>query len=172
MMKCTEILMKEHDLILERLGGLSGALDQPLTGSVKDIEDILSFITEYADAYHHAKEEEIYFKWMIEKEPGIEHGPIHCMLGEHNQGRELVSKAISDLELFKNGKSEVEEGLKDNLRAFVRLLTDHINKENQVLYMMAEQLNERTQDGDVKMLESFNMVEEKLGESVSAFLPA
>ena len=88
-MKTTQILMNEHQVILKELSELNSLLKQDHLENHKLLRSI-GFIQEYADNYHHAKEEEIYFKWMIEKNPSFKNGPIHCMLDEHDKGRIFI----------------------------------------------------------------------------------
>ncbi|MBW2188922.1 MAG: hemerythrin domain-containing protein, partial [Deltaproteobacteria bacterium] len=51
----------------------------------------VSFIRDFADAYHHSKEEDMLFVAMVEQGFPREAGPIAMMLHEHELGRSLVS---------------------------------------------------------------------------------
>ncbi len=153
--------MEEHKLILEKLDALKTTLVQPLNDTVEDVDKAISFIQEYADEFHHAKEENIYFKWICEQNPMFkEDGPVTVMLNEHDQGRALIKEASLALDNFKNGDNEQQSLVKSNLRNFIELLNDHINKENNILYPMAEDMD-YDGDGDNIMLPQFNKVEQE-----------
>lgn len=160
-MKVTDILRREHSVILQVLEQMQILFTGARYGENTDeILRYINFIQEYADDFHHSKEEDIYFIWMKNKNPSLEHGPLMCMLSEHEQGRILVKNAKIALDNFKasNDANNLIE-MKKNLMAFSQLLNNHINKENEVLYPMAESLNESALDGDELMLEKFIVIE-------------
>ena len=163
-MICTQILMDEHQVILRRLVSLANTLEEPLAHTTDVIEQDLKFIREYADKLHHTKEEEIYFPWMLTQDPALaDGGPIGCMLKEHDRGRDMIERASNALAAFQQSSEPGEEDiLKENLGAFIHLLVEHIEKEDNVLYQIAERLNESAQSGDASMLESFEKVNAEL----------
>lgn len=170
MMRSTEILMQEHQIILQRMSQLEEDLVNPLEDNVEIIKLHCQFIVDFADQYHHAKEEEIYFKWMLSKQPQLELGPIKCMLNEHETGRNFVRAAIEAIAEFETGKFESEKVAKQNLSEFVRHITMHIQKEDDILYKMAESIDSQVGDGDCKMLESFRKINKNLEPTVQSFL--
>jgi len=159
-MKVTEILMAEHQTILKELKDLEQHLGLASPSKERILKSI-DFIREYADEFHHAKEEDIYFKWMIDKNPGFKDGPIRQMLFEHDQGRELVTKAKKSLEDTTLDEDKQFELAKLNLLEFIELLREHIQKEDSILYQMAERTNSFHHDGDELMMPLFNKVNEK-----------
>lgn len=160
-MRATEILKEEHQMIIGKLEILRTDLDSPLNESILLVEKAIKFIREYADEYHHAKEEGVYFKWLCEKNPMFnEDGPVQVMLSEHEQGRELVENAITALEKFKKGDLDSETILKSNLLSFISLLIAHIDKEDHILYPMADDIDQiGDEDGDIIMLPEFERLE-------------
>ncbi len=162
-MKTTEMLMDEHKTIIKKLKELGELLIAPLVSdSITKIEMLMAFFTDFADTYHHQKEEKIYFKWMESKDENLKYGPLRCMLEEHESGRALIQqakKAIIEFKELPNLKKESEiVGL---LNQFGVMLLHHIEKEDKILYQMAEQLNEIDNDGDSMMLESFHQTNQK-----------
>ncbi len=98
----------------------------------------IDFIRNYADKYHHAKEEDILFVRMGEVGFSAEMGPVAVMLFEHNQGRGYVAGMEAANERYAQGdKSSIKEIVK-NARGYAGLLRQHIQKEDMVLYPMAE----------------------------------
>lgn len=162
-MKCIEILMNEHQKILKVMSNLEIYLGKE-NCDPDLIEAHLDFFSNYADTFHHAKEEGILFKWMIKNNPGLEFGPVAVMLHEHDLGRDLIKQAHDLIFKLKQSfeKTYFEE-LRERLGMFINLLRQHISKEDNVLYVMANNLDQRLNDGDEFMLPLFNAV--KLGES-------
>ena len=93
----------------------------------------IDMIRSYADKYHHAKEEDILFKYFDEQADIIK-----VMHAEHTRGRALVQEMLAALE--KRDAKTIAE----NLMAYRELLTDHIRKEDEILYpWMDNQLSTR-----------------------------
>ncbi|MCB9061453.1 MAG: hemerythrin domain-containing protein [Halobacteriovoraceae bacterium] len=160
-MQVTDILMLEHQRILSQLNDAEELLEKPLKENLGKLDNFLVFITDYADSYHHAKEEEIFFNWMRSKNPSLDHGPLRCMLSEHDSGRELITGIKQSLKSYINGDLVQEDFIHSRLSIFISLLRDHIEKEDRILYKMAEQLNDQFQDGDEIMLPKFVQVRKK-----------
>lgn len=131
----TQELRDEHDLILEwieligelvRLSRGSFA-ESPLAIHFPVVDDFLGV---YSDQFHHAKEEDVLFGVL---ERAISHcGPIPVMLREHAIGRALRTRMG---EAF---RARDLESLLGASRDYCGLLTQHIAKENDILYPMAE----------------------------------
>lgn len=160
-MQVIDILMLEHQRILSQLNDAEDMLEEPLKENLGKLNTFLDFIVDYADSYHHAKEEEILFNWMRSKNPSLDHGPLRCMLSEHDSGRNLIIGIKGALESYINGDLAKEDYIHSRLSNFISLLRDHIEKEDKILYMMAEHLNDQFQDGDKIMLPKFEIVRGK-----------
>lgn len=170
-MKVTEILVAEHKIILQVLAKMETLFSNARYGeNIDEISTYIKFFQDYADNFHHLKEEDIYFVWMKNKKPELEHGPLMCMESEHEQGRILLRSANTCLLNYSNNKdaSELVE-MKKNLIAFSQMLNNHIMKENEVLYLMAEELNLPLLDGDILMLERFTIIEKQNASLLSHY---
>lgn len=137
-MNISKKLMDEHQLILKYIDLFKRYLhhieqDSTRLDLLAMIPRFVDFIRNYADRYHHAKEENILFKYMAI--PGVltHCNPLPVMLEEHDMGRELVGDLLSAIE-SKRVDLAIEYG-----RSWGRLLSDHISKEDNVLYVMAEE---------------------------------
>jgi hemerythrin-like domain-containing protein len=108
-------------------------LDVESEGGRRLILDGIDLIRSYADKYHHAKEEDILFKY-FDEEADI----IKVMLQDHTHGRALVKEMLAALE-----KRDAKT-IAANLMAYRELLTEHIRKEDEILYpWMDNQLSTR-----------------------------
>ncbi len=135
MKNVTNELIAEHQNILKFIDTMLTECDQLEKGNETEkvfFDKAIDFIKNYADRYHHAKEEDILFKVMLEN-PGAMHcNPIPVMLHEHEAGRHFV-KGLEE------GLSEGNKGkIVENARGYGYLLQEHIYKEDNILYPMAE----------------------------------
>ena len=156
-----EELMDEHRVIERVLGIIEIAadlLDDDETVDPELFVDIVDFLSTFADKCHHSKEEKHLFAKMQECGASGEVGPIAVMLREHQDGRAHVRKMaeLSQKKMTKANKAAMAKAS----RAYVELLSQHIRKEDNVLYPMAKQI---LSGEDMKDLEkSFSEVEEKI----------
>lgn len=141
-MKAIEILVGEHDSILKMIEITTIILkkEDKTEINIDQIEDIIDFIKNFADKYHHLKEEDVLFMEMEKHGMSRDGGPIAVMLHEHDEGRKYIKQAVEAIEQLKLGDDKAFEQLKENLLNYCTLLTNHIGKENNILYPMAERL--------------------------------
>ncbi len=139
-MNAIEILVKEHDSILQVIEITQKILNtnDPAQVNINHVNSIIDFIKNFADKYHHLKEEDVLFMEMENRGMPREGGPIGVMLHEHNEGRQYIKQATEAIELFTAGDANAFESIKENLLNYCNLLTNHIYKENNILYPMAE----------------------------------
>jgi hemerythrin-like domain-containing protein len=141
MNKCVDLMMQEHELIVEVLASLKVMADKLAAGAEvarQDVADFGRFFRDFADKCHHGKEEDRLFVKMVEVGFPQEGGPIAVMLAEHDAGRQEVrgllaigsgSGALSRAEIARIVQYASE---------FVPLLYAHIQKENNILYPIAQ----------------------------------
>jgi hemerythrin-like domain-containing protein len=140
-MRPTEQLKEEHKVIkhmLNVLAHVSKRLESGGEVSGEHLERIVDFIRTFADKCHHGKEEDLLFKAMEEAGVPKEGGPIAVMLTEHDQGRGYVKGMAEAGAEFKQGKEGAGKKFAANARNYVLLLTQHIDKENNILYQIAD----------------------------------
>lgn len=160
-----EKLMDEHQNILKGIDLLAKNADRLEKGEKIDprfFTGAVEFIRNYADKYHHAKEEDILFVKMEKAGFPAQGGPIAVMLSEHDQGREYVSGLESANESYITGDTDATGNIVEYARGYVYLLKNHIAKEDTVLYPMARDvLGEK---GIEALIPEFDRVEkEKAG---------
>ncbi|HEY6913606.1 MAG TPA: hemerythrin domain-containing protein [Paludibacter sp.] len=141
-MQAIEILVNEHDSILRMIKITQTILENEDTDQVniEDVEQIIDFIKNFADKYHHLKEEDVLFMEMENYGMSRENGPIGVMLHEHDEGRNFIKQAVEGIEKYKLGNDSSFDQIKYGLLNYCILLTNHIGKENSILYPMAERL--------------------------------
>lgn len=119
-------LVDEHVLI-KRFIALIDPLCEFISASPevdsKLVLDCVDFIRGYADKYHHMKEEDVLFKKTGE---GLD--IIKVMLEDHTAGRNHVGQVVEGAQ--KKDKDRIIE----HLKAYKELLTQHIKKEDEILY--------------------------------------
>ena len=141
-MLAIDILVKEHDSILKVIEITQTILNTNDKSTVKldHVEQIIDFIKNFADKYHHLKEEDVLFMEMEKHGMPREGGPIAVMLHEHDEGRNYIKHAVEAIGKLKLGDDSAFEQLSKNLLNYCTLLTNHIGKENNILYPMADRL--------------------------------
>lgn len=165
-MKATNILMHEHRIIermLNILSHFSLCLEQHKQVSPKSLRMCIDFIKTFADTCHHHKEEGVLFAQMEIHGMPVNGGPIGVMLAEHEMGRNYVREMEKAIQDYENNKIGAEIEFVKNARGYIGLLSQHINKEDNILYPIAEDM---LSDMDEKIVELFEDVEKKLGEGV------
>lgn len=110
----------------------------------------IDFIRSYADKFHHAKEEEILFKYFDEN---LE--ILQAMHEDHRRGRNHVKAVLEGLE----GKDK--EAVAEHLLAYRELLTEHIRKEDEILYPWMDRSLSVSQVGE--LYARFQAAEENIG---------
>jgi hemerythrin-like domain-containing protein len=134
--KAIEDLMHEHEAILSSLKILDKISTDIENGSIPakaDLKDFIGFLREFADKCHHGKEEGLLFPALIKAGMPGQGGPIGVMLLEHVQGRGYVKEMSQALESGPDLKV-----FADAAAHYSSLLQSHIQKENSVLFPIAE----------------------------------
>ena len=166
-MKATEVLMEEHEVILRVLTALEKAVSKIPNGKFKPdfFLEAADFIKNFADACHHAKEEGVLFVEMASSGVPVKGGPIGVMLAEHEQGRQYTRLMREAAETWHAGDTSAVEAVKANGMGYVNLLRQHIQKENNILFPMADRtIPAEKQSG---IWEKFEQIErEETGEGV------
>jgi hemerythrin-like domain-containing protein len=166
-MNITDELKAEHRAIEDMLKVMESVCAKLETGvPVKPghIELILEFLREFADHCHHGKEEEFLFPALLDAGLPMHGGPIAVMLSEHEVGRGCIKGMRDALTQYSNGNQTAGAAFAKSAREYINLLTDHIDKEDSVIFVMAEDCFSESQKK--VMAEGFKKIEsEKIGVS-------
>ena len=172
-MKPTDILIKEHDAIMIMLNILEKVclrLDAGERVKDTDLENIVELFKIFADKCHHGKEEDILFPALEEYGIPNEGGPIGVMLSEHIAGRDNVKEMNDAIPGIRDGIEAASIEFVSYARNYVALLTEHIDKENNILFKMADiRIPEERQQSLLMDFERAD--EEKFGSGVHEKFP-
>jgi hemerythrin-like domain-containing protein len=161
----TQNLENDHVHILRLTDIMLAMVEQKCT-ETDHFELVVNLIRKFADGLHHAKEEELLFPLLGEKGFSPENGPVAVMLTEHVQGRNFV-KGISDgIVELKKGKNGAIQMVYENLSGYAILLQNHISKENNILFRMADQMF--SADEQRTLIEQFAVVESEADPEFNA----
>ena len=105
---------------------------------IEDLDEVVDLIRDFADGLHHAKEESLLFPLMAERGFSMTQGPIAVMLSDHVQGRNYVKGMAVNIDRLKNGDRSATQAIYENMLGYGELLTNHISKENNILFRMAD----------------------------------
>ena len=158
----TQVLIKEHQLILRMIALLEHNTDLLEQGAFRNWSfflDAVNFIRNFADRFHHAKEEDVLFVELVSNGMPEKQSPIEAMHMEHEQGRAYV-RALEDATL-KAAAGELGQVslIVENARAYAALLRAHIEKEDGILYPLAERV--LPEDVRATMLAAYKQAEER-----------
>lgn len=140
-MEATKILADEHRIIERVLTALQVAAERVSRGEEMRPAFFVNaalFIKNFADGCHHNKEEGVLFIAMNEAGMPTEGGPIGVMLAEHEQGRLFTREMKDAAQKWEAGDLSARAAVVQNALGYVALLRQHINKENNILFPMAD----------------------------------
>jgi len=133
----TQNLENDHVYIL-RLIDVMEKMVITISTDISHLETVISLIKNYADGYHHAKEENLFFPLLVKKGFSNVQGPIPVMLHDHAEGRNFVKGMATEIEAYKAGNLSALPHIYENMQGYIDLLRAHIGKENNVLFRMAD----------------------------------
>lgn len=167
MITATDTLRREHDAILRMLDATDEVVHRLDAGTAVEpriLEGLLEFFRLFADQCHHGKEEDLLFPKLHEKGMPREMGPIGVMLHEHEQGRAFVREMAQAAAGYAKEQPQAAARWTAAASGYASLLREHIFKENNILFVMADQL--LTLEEQRELSARFEKVEaEKMGEA-------
>ncbi|MBI4611694.1 MAG: hemerythrin domain-containing protein [Candidatus Rokubacteria bacterium] len=149
----TGMLREEHEVILRALALLERFSQRIEAGEPVDREGLAwlrDFFSTFADRCHHGKEEQHLFPALHRYGVPREGGPLGVMLHEHEEGRGLL-RAMAQGDDRETATA---------IRRYAALLRGHIDKENGVLFPLAEQL--LPDDEQRRLAHAFEAVEQEV----------
>jgi hemerythrin-like domain-containing protein len=162
-MKPTRELSHEHEAIKVMLRIMGGACDRIEAANAVDpdhLDRMVEFVQIFADKCHHAKEEDRLFPAMAEAGIPVQGGPIGVMLLEHAKGREYVRAVKAAIPGYRAKDKAAARQVIANARGYAALLGPHIDKEDRILYPMADQV--LTEAKQKELEKEFARIEEEI----------
>jgi hemerythrin-like domain-containing protein len=165
-MNATEDLIQEHHAvlvalrILEKVAAATGAKEDQASAH---LEQILDFFRGFMDRCHHGKEEDVLFPELERRGVKRDGGPIGVMLAEHEIGRGHVRAMTARLQELRGGDAGAAAGIVQHASAYHGMLEARIDKENNVLFPMADRLVDKAVAE--QLAEQFEVIErDRVGE--------
>jgi len=149
-------MVEEHVLIKRWLALIPKVienLDLESEDGLKLINNGIDFIRNYADKYHHAKEEDETFKYFNENLDIIK-----VILNDHAKVRNHVKAMLQAIE----DKDKII--LAEHLKAYSEILPEHIKKEDEILYPWMDRNLSTSQVGQLNS--KFNEIDIEYGDAL------
>ncbi|MDJ0522511.1 MAG: hemerythrin domain-containing protein [Planctomycetota bacterium] len=136
-----EVLEHEHRLISQVLEALEKAVDREMPADF--YKRAVEFIEVYATRYHHAKEEDILYRYLMDHGMPRDYGPLGIVLEEHDYGDEYVERMRTQL-----ADGDLP-GVVETVREWVVLLKRHVETEEDLLLPMGRAMLTEEEIGEV-----------------------
>ncbi len=140
-MTACQILKAEHDRIaavVNVLEAIAAGVDNGQLPAPGTIAGAVEFLRGYADQLHHGKEEALFFPRLVERGVPSQGCPIGGLTHEHEKGRALVSALAEWSPAPGQGPRDALPALREILRGLVALYRDHLWKEDEMVFPMAD----------------------------------
>ncbi len=163
-MEATRVLTREHGLILQQLENLSAArrsLERGQRPPPAFFEKAVVFAREYADRFHHFKEEFLMFGLLARKLAGRLDTEIGALRHQHERCRQAMAAIERALPGYGAGDEIAATVVVAELAAYTALLRRHIRLEDEVFFPMVEK--ELGEEDDRYLTEQF-AEEDRRGE--------
>ena len=135
----TASLRRDHDLIEKVIKSMETTI-QLLTNGKQIPESILlpviDFTKNFTDVCHHSKEEKSLFPALEQAGLPSNMGPVAMMLMDHQRSREIGTEMEESAKKYLSSGDSTK--LINDMHLYVEHITEHLWKENNKLFMMAE----------------------------------
>jgi hemerythrin-like domain-containing protein len=161
-MRSIRTLTREHSLILQQLENLGLARQRIEAGQwppVEFFEAALAFAREFADRFHHFKEEFLLFGLVARSKEGRLDAEIGALRFQHERCRQAVEEIERALPGYRSGDEFAATALAFGLSGYVTLLRRHISLEEEIFFPLAAGV--LTEEEDVELLRHFREEEER-----------
>ena len=154
----TASLRRDHDLIEKVIKAMESTIQ--LLNDGKQIPEsillpVIDFSKNFTDVCHHSKEENSLFPALEQAGMSRNMGPIAMMLMDHERSREIGKEMESSAKDYISSGNSIK--LISDMQQYVEHITEHLWKENNRLFMMAEA---RLQYVSKKVDKELNEIEE------------
>src|SRR5262245_46040258 len=143
MSRPTHILRHEHRVIERALRALDGmCLHLKSGGSVppEALCQILDFIQNFADRFHHAREETYLFPALGQNGFQKESGAVGYLTGEHETERMLTAELELAIGEYLHGDSAAVDRFVEAANLYRNHMVGHMREEDAILFRLAEEV--------------------------------
>jgi hemerythrin-like domain-containing protein len=164
-MNPTAQLRAEHEgikVMLRIISSVCDKIDAEQKLNREHFSRILEFLAIFIDKCHHGKEEDLLFPAMEASGISPQDKAITFTLAEHRTLRSYVKDMRDAFGDFEKDERKASAGIVESGRKYVKLLTSHIEKENKVLFPMADKVLSKAKQDELS--EAFERLEvERIG---------
>src|SRR5262245_52243715 len=142
MSRPTHLLKHEHRVIEQSMRALEGMclrMKAGATVSYEELSKLLDFIKNFADRFHHAKEEALLFPALERLGLRKESGALAFLCTEHEAERQLLDKLTRTIEDYRHNQSAGDQFVTTALE-FKEHLISHMQQEDAILFSLAEEM--------------------------------
>ncbi len=135
----TASLRRDHDLIEKVVKAMDATIgllsaDKKIPESI--LLPVIDFSKNFTDVCHHSKEEKSLFPALEKAGMPSNMGPIAMMLIDHQRSREIGNQMENSAKDYLSSGNSTQ--LISDMKEYVEHITEHLWKENNKLFMMAE----------------------------------
>ena len=164
-MKPTEQLKAEHKgikVMLKIMDKVCDKLKPTQELNQGHFTKMLEFLKVFVDKCHHGKEEDLLMPAMVEAGVPKDKGAIKFTLLEHVEGRGYIKGMSEAFDRLKNDDRQASIEIMYNAKKYIALLIKHIDKEESVLFTMADKILSQKRQNELE--EGFEKLEvERIG---------
>ena len=135
----TKDLIEEHSgimMMLKVMERMAEKLERSEAVETNHLVKLVEFLQNFTDKCHHGKEERYLFPELL-KNPANQ-AIINELWGEHKTGHDFIRGIAESLGGYAPGNPDAVH-MAVNMRGYVQLITEHIRKENEHLFLVADQ---------------------------------
>jgi len=132
----------------------------------EDLTKMLDFIRNFADGFHHAKEETYLFPALEKIGIEEENGPLAFLRSEHRTERRLLSELEREVYEYRHNHATCEKFVSAALQ-FKNHLIGHMQHEDAILFRLAEELLDDHTKGS--LIRAFNREDTKAHEMAQRY---
>jgi hemerythrin-like domain-containing protein len=140
--KAIAALMHEHEIILKMVGALenmAAALREHRSVELAALREAVEFMRTFADKCHHAKEEDLLFPALVAAGLPETTGPVAVLKSEHARARVCIGNLAAAIDVYDSDEPSGRAQIIAAVGCITELYPQHIAKENNVLFPIAEQ---------------------------------
>lgn len=134
MKEIIKILVDDHQKIAKQISDLDQILINRSDKSLTEVAQILKFFKEFTFKGHHLREDEVLYAWMRSQNPNSDTTVMDRIRSEHGRLEKMCEQIHKDLE------SSPKEAILSDLKDFITLYLEHMEKEEKFIFMIAEGL--------------------------------
>jgi len=159
-MSPTEELMTEHKTIRLMLNVMSSISDNIKNKKVfytNDVEQIVDFLSVYVNKCHRNKEETVFFPALLLSKHPFKN--IGLIINEHSIGKGYLDEILCCVVNCKLGSTFSGERIADCMANYVQLIDNHINKEENDFFPLANKA--LSEDAQIEILKQFSVINDE-----------